>query len=240
MSEKQPVYLQICKKFEDWIREGIYKEGDKLPSETELAHQFNVSRMTIRHSLRILSEQGFIRILDGVGSYVMSAHRIIDTMSFSSFSKKHHKQGAEITNNVLKFKKIQPPQDIAKDLSINPEDPVWYIERLRFLNEKPIMLEHIWMAVGRFPTLTKDVLEGSRYEWISKQVSSPISYAQRTISAVQAGRIKSRYFGLSPHMPMLSLRSVAFFCNTQPFEVVNIFYHPAYYTLSGRLMYKNL
>lgn len=42
------------------IDEGIYKQGDKLPSELELCKKFNVQKMTIRSSMQILKDEGII------------------------------------------------------------------------------------------------------------------------------------------------------------------------------------
>lgn len=53
---------QIIKR--DW------KPGTKLPSENELARMLNVSRVTVRDSLRRLSTLGLVRTVNGEGSYV--------------------------------------------------------------------------------------------------------------------------------------------------------------------------
>ena len=42
------------------IDEGIYKQGDKLPSELELCKKYNVQKMTIRSSMQILKDEGII------------------------------------------------------------------------------------------------------------------------------------------------------------------------------------
>jgi len=54
------------------ILSGVYRPGDKLPSEQELVGQFQVSRTTVREALRNLQNDGLIVIKRGVsgGSYV--------------------------------------------------------------------------------------------------------------------------------------------------------------------------
>ena len=44
------------------IFKGALKPGDKLPSETELARQFNVGRQTVREALRLLELSSLILI----------------------------------------------------------------------------------------------------------------------------------------------------------------------------------
>ena len=49
------------------ILSGALKPGDRLPSEAEIAAQFNVGRQTVREALRILELSGFISIQRGYG-----------------------------------------------------------------------------------------------------------------------------------------------------------------------------
>ena len=56
------------------ILRGDFSQGDKLPSETDLAQQFGVSRPTVREALGSLVTAGLIRKIPGVagGSFVNS------------------------------------------------------------------------------------------------------------------------------------------------------------------------
>jgi GntR family transcriptional repressor for pyruvate dehydrogenase complex len=68
--EKVNYYEQIADILETSILNGsLVKEG-KLPSETELAGQFNVSRTIIRESLKLLKERGLVQMKTGDGSYI--------------------------------------------------------------------------------------------------------------------------------------------------------------------------
>lgn len=57
------------------IVSGAVRSGEKLPGEVELAHQFGVSRSTVREALRSLATQGLIEKTPGAGggSFVRSA-----------------------------------------------------------------------------------------------------------------------------------------------------------------------
>ncbi|MDM5226031.1 FadR/GntR family transcriptional regulator [Cytobacillus sp. NJ13] len=68
--EKKKTYLIIIDKITECYLAGNLKPGERLPSERELASQFNVSRTTIREALRIMELNGFIDIRQGGGSYV--------------------------------------------------------------------------------------------------------------------------------------------------------------------------
>ncbi|HNT87118.1 MAG TPA: GntR family transcriptional regulator [Candidatus Hydrogenedentes bacterium] len=51
------------------ILEGVYGAGSRLPTERELAEQFNVSRHVVREALKRLEALGLVRIVQGSGVY---------------------------------------------------------------------------------------------------------------------------------------------------------------------------
>jgi len=57
----QSVAVQIAERIQDSIANGSLKANDKLPTEEELARQFNVSRPTIREALKRLAAKSLIR-----------------------------------------------------------------------------------------------------------------------------------------------------------------------------------
>jgi GntR family transcriptional regulator, transcriptional repressor for pyruvate dehydrogenase complex len=70
MAEKKKTYLVLVDKITECYLAGNLNPGERLPSERELASQFNVSRTTIREALRAMELNGLIEIRQGGGSYV--------------------------------------------------------------------------------------------------------------------------------------------------------------------------
>ena len=73
---------QVEEKIKEAIISGVLVQGAKLPTETQLAQQFKVSRTTVREALRSLAATGLIRKVPGVagGSFVESVdHRSLGT-----------------------------------------------------------------------------------------------------------------------------------------------------------------
>jgi GntR family transcriptional regulator, transcriptional repressor for pyruvate dehydrogenase complex len=64
--KRDRVFEEVSAQIKKQIYRGTLKPGDKLPSETELARSFGVSRQTIREALRTLEISGFITIKRGV------------------------------------------------------------------------------------------------------------------------------------------------------------------------------
>ena len=70
--KKPPLFQEVEKQLKESFSTGMYKPGDKLPSERELVEQFQVSRVTIREALRNLQYLGMISVKRGIhaGAYV--------------------------------------------------------------------------------------------------------------------------------------------------------------------------
>ena len=63
---------------------GKINPGDKIPSETELAHSLGVSRGSIREAMKILAANGIVSVKRGDGTYVEdgSSNAILDPLLF--------------------------------------------------------------------------------------------------------------------------------------------------------------
>lgn len=63
-------YREVIVFFENAIAQGKYREGEKLPSELEIARQFDLSRPTVSKAMRELQLGGAVERRMGSGSYV--------------------------------------------------------------------------------------------------------------------------------------------------------------------------
>jgi DNA-binding FadR family transcriptional regulator len=73
------LYQQITDRIEEQIRSGVWKPGDRLPSERHLAKLLRVSRPSLREALGSLQLSGTVQTRPGSGSYISSeATRILE------------------------------------------------------------------------------------------------------------------------------------------------------------------
>ena len=68
-------YRQIFERLAEEMRNGTRPADSKLPSETELMHQFEASRGTVRKALDLLQENGYVRKHHGKGVFVLKRDR---------------------------------------------------------------------------------------------------------------------------------------------------------------------
>lgn len=88
--KKEKLSDLIFNQLEEMIKKGEYAEGEKLPSENELATFFNVSRVPIREAMSRLVSVGYIESIQGKGSYVrrLDAADAFKQYSYGEFSRK--------------------------------------------------------------------------------------------------------------------------------------------------------
>lgn len=69
---KKLKHVKVYNQLYELIQNGTYPPGSQLPSETSLAAQMNVSRMTLRKALTLLQEDSLTKNLQGIGHFVRS------------------------------------------------------------------------------------------------------------------------------------------------------------------------
>ncbi|MFC3884688.1 GntR family transcriptional regulator [Bacillus songklensis] len=87
-----PLYKQIQKYIADNIQQKRWAVNSKIPSENELAEQFNVSRITIKKALDDLVEERIIYRIQGKGSFVASNMEGEPSLYETPSQTNHHRQ----------------------------------------------------------------------------------------------------------------------------------------------------
>jgi DNA-binding GntR family transcriptional regulator len=70
LEEALPKYLQVANHYRDQILSGSLTAGSEVPSERQLAAEWNISRPTATRALSALRNQGLIESRQGSGSFV--------------------------------------------------------------------------------------------------------------------------------------------------------------------------
>jgi len=68
--QKQNVVNEVFEQIKARLLDGSWPAGARLPSEAELTHSFNVSRVSVRSAVQRLRDLGIIITRQGSGSYV--------------------------------------------------------------------------------------------------------------------------------------------------------------------------
>ena len=135
-------YLNIYNSIVSKIENKEYQCNDKLPSEKELMVEFNVSRDTIRKSLNMLEQNGYIQKTKGKGSFVLDINKFDFPVSgVVSFKEIASKLGRDVETKVEVLEHKRPKKSISKKLEINEDEMIWKIVRTRAIDKEKVILD---------------------------------------------------------------------------------------------------
>jgi GntR family transcriptional regulator len=140
------------------IQHHRFAEGEKLPSEYELAEKYNVTRITVRNVYLTLQEMGFIYSKQGVGHFVQKKIGNIELLlkSGSSFSEKMRRQNIPCETVNLFCRRISYSKALFERLEASESEEVFCIARLRILYHFPAAIHFSYLLKSKFPTIDRD------------------------------------------------------------------------------------
>ncbi len=98
-----PMYVQLAEYLSEEIKKGVYTVGDKLPSENSLCKEFNISRITVRQALNLLTQKDLIFSVQGKGIFVKPKVISQKLNEIVSFSKVLNEKGLNGYTDVFSF-----------------------------------------------------------------------------------------------------------------------------------------
>ncbi|OED36901.1 GntR family transcriptional regulator [Chromatiales bacterium (ex Bugula neritina AB1)] len=135
-----PLYLQISESISREIAAGRFVEGDRLPPERELAHQFGTTVRTLRKSLAELEKQGMLERVQGSGNYVRDSDLARGIYSMFRLELPHG--GGLPTAQILSLKELDKPVDLPQ---FGSSVRATRVRRLRCLDQMAVAIEEIWL-----------------------------------------------------------------------------------------------
>lgn len=213
-------YKTIYDSIKDKILNKEYPANSKIPDEISLCKEYTCSRMTMKKALDLLVQEGLLYRKRGQGSFVMSSNNskgqiVIPERELQGFTKSS--QG-NVTSKILEFKLEFANEEIANNLNIHVDDPIYNIFRLRLVNNKPYVLERTYMPTSLIPGITLEVLSNSVYDYIENTLSLKIARANKTTKADVSNELDHRYLNLKDIEPVLEIDQIAYLDNGIPFE----------------------
>lgn len=179
-------YQAIYKDLEEKIKTGVYKANSFLPTEKELSEIYDCSRDTIRKSLNILVQTGFIQKIKGRGSLVLDFSRIDFPVSgIASFKELKKSIPGEIKTYVNVFLQTEITDDIKDHLSMD-EGRIYHIERIREIDKEKVILDIDYLNAEIIKDLKLEDAENSLYEYIENDLGLTISFAKKEITVLKA------------------------------------------------------
>ncbi len=139
-TETQPKYEHAYRVILQRLKSGRYPVGGRMPTESELATHFAVSRVTIRRALDMLVQDGYVESKQGSGYRVLTLSPASDTC-LTSFTDAMLRSGHDPSSRFISLDHFEAG---AAEVAALPAElrgiAVSRVVRLRLVDEKPSML----------------------------------------------------------------------------------------------------
>lgn len=226
-----PKYQIIENDILDKINLGIYNANHQLPSESQLALDYNCSRVTVRQALSNLEYRGRIVKQQGKGTIVKTPKNYEKANTIKSFTDEMAERGLTVKTKVISFTTTIAGTTLAEILGIQPDDMIYYFERLRYCNGKAFMYEKTFMSVAMHPDISMHILESSKYLYAQQHGILPEVSVQK-ISPIFAPEYIADALNISSHQPIIRAENTTYTKNGTVFDYTENYINNNYYQLS--------
>jgi DNA-binding GntR family transcriptional regulator len=231
-----PQYRKLYEILRRHISEGVYKEGDLLPSENELCQLYGMTRPTVRQSLSTLANDGYIIKHQGKGSIVHNLPREIGILSVSGTTSALGDRNLK-TRITVKPILMKWPSDFMFPLTeLEKESGCIYMERVRYLDDVPIFYDISFIANINLARITSRQFENrSLFQILRDHYHIEIKGGDQRIKAIPATAKISRLLYIKKDQPVLHLERKletntpglflysSIFCNTEKYSIFGRF-----------------
>lgn len=207
-SSPVPLYFQVAEQIERAIVEGELGPGQKIDNEVSFALALGLSRPTMRQAIQTLVDKGMLVRKRGVGTQVVHSE-IRRSVELTSLYDDLARAGQTQRTELLGLVREPAEEDIAAALQIATGDEVWFLRRLRWVNEQPLALMTNFLPTARVDLSDVDFAATGLYREL-RRVGIHLRVAHQRIGARRAEPAEGRLLGERSGAPLLAMWRTAF------------------------------
>jgi GntR family transcriptional regulator len=207
--------------------------GEVLPTERELAERFGAARETVRQALRDLLLEGRLR-RQGRGTAV-AGPKLAQPLALAGYTEGVRRQGLKPGRTLIDLRSWPCPPRLAGELHLNPDEPVWHLERVPLADDERVGLESTYIAVARVPRLDVDFEPDSTFYGYLERSGVVFGDADERLETVLATPREALLIGTPPALPMLLVHRLSRDAQGRPLERVRSLYRGDRFSFTAHL-----
>jgi DNA-binding GntR family transcriptional regulator len=206
MAQTVPQYRKLYELLRKHIVDGVYKEGDLLPSENELCNIYGITRPTVRHALDALVNDGYIKKQQGKGSIVYALPKGIGILSIAGTTSAFGGKNLETRIIIKPYVCAWEHNFFFKLSKVEIESGCIKMVRLRLFNRKPIFYDINYLPNINLPRFTsRNFTNKSLFDILRVSYRIEVKGGEQKIRAIRASGEVSKYLGIPSGHPILHL-----------------------------------
>jgi GntR family transcriptional regulator len=201
-----PKYVRI----RDWLMDRIlssgFARGDKLPSESDLVRQFDVSRVTVRQALEALRADGIVESRHGKGWFLRRVRAVQNLGRLQGFGEMLAPMGVDARSEVLDCAECAAPEAVSAAFGLPECSSVVRIARLRIAGGRVMSydLSYFPLDIGR-RLLQQDLARQDIFVLLERALGMPLGFADVTIEVAPAEDDPAHRLGVAAATPIFKL-----------------------------------
>jgi GntR family transcriptional regulator len=222
-----PLYYQLQEVLKEQIESGVWRTGEALPSEPELARRFGVSRVVVRQALAILEDDRQIVRVKGRGTFV--AEPKLDARAGGLSRSLVVPRPDEVAIQVLDVRTAHVEESIRTELEAEPDEEILRITSCLSLRAVPLSISYSFFRRTEADWLEAVVHPGRIVpsDLVLADHGIELAQARIAVETSQCGQFEADRFGI-PHRAAVFLAVCTEFRRdgdaTRPFEVARVEY----------------
>ncbi|NOI75954.1 phosphonate utilization transcriptional regulator PhnR [Vibrio coralliilyticus] len=146
-------YVKIKDSIVEQIESGLLSPRQKLPAERKLAESFDTTRVTLREALSLLEAEGRIYREDRRGWFISPEPLKYDPTQTLNFTNMALAQNRAPQTELIAAKGILANKQAASLLGLQPFSDVYKVDRVRYLEDRPVVFVTNYIRPELFPNL---------------------------------------------------------------------------------------
>ncbi len=205
----------------------VWKPGDLLPSEADLAAEFGCARTTVNRALQAIADEGLLERRRRGGTRVVVHPERKATFSIPVIRQQVEQQGHTYGYQLLS-RRVARPGKLIKDKMRLPDDAkILFTRAVHTANKRPFVLESRWIDLTVVPAAAEaDFASQSSNEWLVENV--PFSGGDLVLGASNASDVEAQALDCESQAALFSAERTT--RNTQGATItfVQLVYAPGY------------
>lgn len=237
---REAAYQVLARQLRASILQGRYADGGRLPTEAELAREYDISRQTVRRAFHDLVAEGMVQRIPGRGTFAAAR----DGQYLRQFGSVEDLMGLSLDTQLEVIRPLRRQVDVTAAGRLRlPSDVVHHMVFRRFHEDEPFCVTDVYLdpAIGaRLESLPEVARTGAVSEitvigLIDTRTRNPISEAEQSITAVAAPDTVAGHLGCAPGAPLLRVDRLYLTTANSPVELAISHFLPEQYSYRVRL-----
>ena len=211
-SSQIPLYTQLADIIKEMINNKELQEGHYLMSERDICKIQNISRMTVNKAIISLVNDGILERRQGKGTFVSYKKQNLTYAKMQGFTEIAKNKNLNVKNKILKFELKIPSNKVKEYLQLEDTDSlVFQIERIRFIDDEPTILEKIYIPEYMCPALSEDLVSNnSIYKLYREKYLHKTQIAKQVINPIILNKSQSKTLNVDSNTLALKIDRVVF------------------------------